>query len=322
MPKKQQIPNNACQLRATSGGLAVVDEGTFTLKPYTMGQRVEHSYWEAFVFEVSSMRMGRDVIPVTVDHDTAKGAGFASSMSFDDNGVLSFGGEFVDNEHSVYVKSYKKTNVMQTSLQFDPANTDMIYIGEEESTEVDGVMHQGPLFVFKNATIVEVAFTLMGAVPDTSTSFSNHPFKEITMADSVPNEAEIRTSTMNEVQAQFAKMNAICGDPILVASCFAKGMSMDDFNGEVIKNLNETNVQFAEKITALEAELVIAKATPVVEGAAPSKFTAEGGEPTTDVPDFMSTVAKFTAEGMLKSKAVIHVCKTHPELYDTFRKGL
>lgn len=315
------LPSEACQLRAMPTGKADVEESKFTLSPYKKGQRVKHPWWGEFMFETSSMRMGRKRIPVTVDHDTSRGAGYATSMSIGEDGLVNLDGDFVKNEHADYIKSFKGADVMETSLQFDPMETEFVILDEGEFKEVDGEEVEGPLVIFRNSPIVEVAFTLMGAVPNTQTSFSQQSSiaKESPMADKVPNEAEIQASARTQMQAQFARMNEMCGDKEFVASCFSKGMSIEDFSEKVIEKQNAEIAQFKAQVAQLEADLEAAKAEGQ-DGVQFSAAAAQGGEP--EKLDYKGIVAKFCAEGMKSGEAHIKAAREFPEEYSAFRKSL
>jgi hypothetical protein len=319
--QNKPIPSDACTFRTVSGD-TVVSEDKFTLTPYKMGQRVEHPWWGAFMFDVSSMKMGRKVIPVTVDHDTSRGAGYASSMNVSEDGTVSFDGDFVDNEHSKYIKSFKGADVMETSLQFDPSMTEFVYLEEGEFKDVDGVEQEGPLVIFRNAPIIEVAFTLMGAVPNTSTSFSQPLVlpKESAMADDnkSPNTADITKSAEDAMQSKFTRMNEMCPDKGLVATCFSKNMSIEDFSQKVIESLTEENTQFKARIAELETQV----ASAVPEGSNGVAFSAGAGEQSPEDLGYQALVDQAIASGDKASVAFRKIAISHPDKYEAYRNAL
>ena len=314
------IPSDACQLRAI-GGATSVDEDTFTLTPYKKGQRVEHPFWGAFVFETSTIRMGKKKIPVTVDHKTSMGCGYASDMEIGE--FVQFKGTFVDNEHARYVKSYKGADVMETSLRFDPMVTEMVFLDDGESEVIDGISHDGPLHIFKNASLIECAFTLIGAIPDTATNFGKSTsIVEKPMAD-VPSKADIQASVHAELQASFTKMNSMCDDKDFVTTCFSKGMSIEDFSADLIVKLKEENVQFKSQIETLKTDLA-ARPEKVEEGAEGVSFSAGASESQAEVEptDAAGWVAKFSKEGSTEGEAWLRIAREKPEVYSQFRKSL
>ena len=319
---QQTIPSDACQFRAHGG--VKLDEDTFTLVPYKKGQRVKHPFWGEFVFETSTVKMGKKRIPVTVDHKTSMGCGFATDMEVDEH--VQFKGTFVDNEHARYVKSYKGAEVMETSLQFDPMDTEMVFLGDGESEVVDGIEQAGPLHIFKNASLIECAFTLLGAIPNTATNFGkfNSNSKESPMADA-PNKADIQASAQAELQAKFTKMNSMSDDKEFVATCFSKGMSIEDFSADLIEKLKAENTQFKSQIETLKADLAARPEKPE-EGADGVSFSA-GKSDDADKEVEPSTPAEWCAKfvkdcNISEGQAWLKIAREKPEVYSQFRKSL
>lgn len=324
-----QIPREACQLRAPDMGAVKVDDKAFTLSAYRTGQRVKHPYWGEFVFEVSSMTMAGDKIPVTVDHKTLCGVGYATGISIGDDGVVSFPGEFVENEHSSYVKSYKGTDMFRSSLQFDPMVAEFRWLDENEILEVDGIEQQGPLVVFRNTEVIEVAFTLLPAVTDSSSSFSQPSFKkkEKTMAEDKAKEAEAHKLGHAESIAKFNRMNAMCEDKELVASCFAKEMSLEDFSTEVMKSVKAENTKLRADLDAsktrleeVEAELAQFKKSSDGQTPIPGGALSDGCD---EPKDFMSKVSKFAQDNSLSQGAAFkRLIAIDPEGYKSYREQI
>lgn len=313
MDKMTKAPIEAAQFKLGPTEVSVDEEkSTFEMRPYKKGQVVEHWYWDKFVFETDSMRMKKDVIPALVDHDTMAGAGAISEMSIDE--FVSFKGEFVENQHSEYVKSMR--GLMETSLRFDLNETDAEYIVEGAEVEVDGFKHEGPLYVFRNAPIMESSFTLFGHVPDTSTSFNK---QETPMADA-PNPTDVRAS----VTSELAKFSSMCSDAEFVLACFNKGMSIEQFSSELLTKQSQEITSLKEKNESLEQEISELKAkadtaaspaegAPVVEFSSSEGAEAEGADKAP--ADFMSAIESFKGEGMDARAALTKAAQTYPELY-------
>ena len=66
----------------------------FTFNPYS-GQQFPHWFWGKLAFDVSGMKMRKDVIPALKDHDSDKLVGEIDKMSVE-GAVVEFGGDFLD----------------------------------------------------------------------------------------------------------------------------------------------------------------------------------------------------------------------------------
>jgi len=304
---QKQIPTDAASFRV-NGGAVSVDDNKFTLTPYS-GQRVKHWYWGEFMFETSSMTMRKDKIAALVDHDTSKGCGVITEMKLGES--AEFSGTFIENQFSDYVKSMRDVG-MECSLQFNPDNTEIRFIEENETVEVNGQDQEGPFYLFKNAEIKEVSFTLFGAVQDTDTSFSQPSFiKETPMADEPKvDTAAIEASAKSEIQSRFKEMLAISDDASLVNQCFSEGMSVVEFSAKVIES------QKAE-IASLKAEVTSLKEAPAPAPAA----AAEMAEVEQKEVTFMSAVEDEIKGGLSRAAAMSKVAKNQPELHSAFMDG-
>jgi len=301
-----QAPSEAFRFRAGNGSVKELEAGSFELEPYQLGQAVKHWYWGAFVFEASSLKMYKDEIPALVDHDTMKGCGRIKAMAKDVKVKMS--GEFIDNEHAKYVKSMK--GLMECSLRFNDSQTDVEEIKEGHSVEVDGFTHQGPIVVFRNAPIMEVSFTLFGAVPNTSTSFSK---REIIMADAPSQKSA-------DVSAVIENMSAMCSDAQFVLQCFKKGMGIEEFSANLLGKQNLEIEQFKKEIEAKDAEISSLKeklAKPMT-GSNPVTFSDHSTHAENAPKTYLEAIEKFKAEGKDQKSAMSLAGKNYPELYKAF----
>lgn len=313
MDQLKTIPSEATELRAGSQTLSVESE-TFSLTPYS-GQLVEHWYWGQFVFETSSMKMYKDKIPALVDHDTTRGCGVIDEMSIEGNEAV-FSGKFVENQNSQYVKDMKEVG-MECSLRFDPEKTRIEEVPEGAEVEVNGETFTGPLFVFRDTTIMEVSFTLFGHVPNTETSFvhSSNNQGEETMADTAPTQAELEQSAQNTVTERLSRMNEMCDDASFVMECFNKGMSIEDFGSELLSKQSEELASLKGKVSDLEAQLEEAKSTDGVAFSA-----GESADKEDEPKDFMGKASKLAKdEGIKLHVALSKVAKENPDLYEQFK---
>jgi hypothetical protein len=111
--EKRNIPNGATSFCAIGKGVkfAKTNEDSaeldrFTFNPYS-GQQFSHWFWGKLAFDVSGMKMRKDVIPALKDHDSDKLVGEIDAMSVY-GAVVEFAGDFLDTEDAKKVKSVKK----------------------------------------------------------------------------------------------------------------------------------------------------------------------------------------------------------------------
>ena len=293
-----------------------VEDGSFSMSAYKKGQIFAHPFWGRLMFSVEGMSINKKKVPVTVDHDTSKGCGYANSFEIGDSVKLD--GKFAKNQHADYVKSMG--GGMECSLQFEQTTLEIEFIEYGESGVVDGITVEGPLVVFSKSEIIEVAFTLLGAVPSTTASFKSFlqpPIsKEIIMAD-VPNQADVRASVEKELQTKFTKMSEMCSDEKFVVACFSKGIYMEQFSAELLKKQGEEIVSFKAEVETLKAENAELKAKLESEGPAPASFGVS--ENKVDEPkNYMEAIAQFKAKGQDHATAMVSAAKGYPSLYKTF----
>lgn len=309
------IPSEATQLKVSAVDPSLVKEDTFSLTPYKLGQVVPHPYWGKFVFEVDSMKMRKDTIPALVDHDTLRGAGKINKFNKED---VSFSGDFVENEHSKYVKDMKDVGV-ECSLRFDQYQTEIVEVLEGEAVEVDGFTHEGPLYVFKDASIMEVSFTMFGHIDKTQTIFSHSVTEEIPMAENAPSQAELEQSATKNVKDKLDRMNQLCADKEFVMSCFTEGLSIEDFSSKLLEKQ-------AEEIASLKtAKSELETKVSDLENAAPEgvQFSGDSDDSKKDeVPTEFRALAKHIAEkeNISLRSAYSKAAVINPESYTQFKQ--
>lgn len=308
------IPSEATQLKVSSVDPSSLQEDTFSLTPYKVGQVVEHYYWGKFVFEVESMYMRKDIIPALVDHDTLRGAGKINKFNKED---VSFSGDFIENEHSKYVKDMKEVGV-ECSLRFDASKADIVEVYEGQEIEVDGFTHEGPLFVFKDAPIMEVSFTMFGHVDETQTNFSHSVNQEIIMAETAPNQAELEQSAAKTVKENLKRMNELCADKDFVMTCFSEGLSIEEFSSKLLEKQSEEIASLKVATSDLENKVSeLENGNP--EGVSFSGYSdgSKGDEAPTEFRALAKHIAK--EEGLSLRAAYSKVAKEKPELYEKFK---
>lgn len=311
---KSDAPEYA--FKASLGTVTSSEEDTFSMNAYQKGQIFMHPFWGRVMFSVEGMSISKKKVPTTIDHNTSQGCGYATDFSFGD--AVEFKGKFAKNKHADYVKSMM--DGMECSLQFDQSTLEIDFVEEGESDMVDGIPVEGPLVIFRKGEIIEVAFTLLGAVPSTSASFKSFlqpPIKqEIIMADA-PNHADIKASVEKELQLKFTKMSEMCPDEKFVVSCFSKGIDMEDFSAELLKKQGAEIVSFKAQVEALSVENADLKSKLENVGPAPVSFgqsDSQVDEPKT----YMEAIVAFKAKGQDHATAMVSAVKAYPALYKTF----
>lgn len=309
----QTIPSEATQLKVSAVDPKSIEEENFTLIPYQLGQVVEHYYWGRFVFEASSMKMRKDVIPALVDHDTGKGAGVINEFNSED---VSFSGHFLNNDNAQYVKDMKDVG-MECSLRFDASNTVITEVPEGQSVEVDGFTHEGPLYVFQEASIMEVSFTVFGHVNETQTIFSHSVKQETPMADNAPNLAELEQSAEKNIKEKLDRMNQLCADKDFVMTCFSQGMGIEEFSSKLLEKQAEEIASLKASNSDLETKVEELK-SDAPEGV---QFSASSDKDKVEVPTEFRALAQHVAkeEGISMRCAYSKVAKENPALFQEFK---
>lgn len=118
-----------------------------------------HSYWDAVVFDLATTKVeGR--IPLLVDHDRSKRAGFAvlaitDRIEFQD-------AEMLDNETGRSVAADADAGFpWQLSVHIQPSRIERLEAGQMAT--VNGRTVEGPAAIFRQSLIREVSFTPTGA---------------------------------------------------------------------------------------------------------------------------------------------------------------
>lgn len=170
--KTEQVPGTAFVFESI--GSNSFDEGDDNVVPmsgtaYNGGVIVDHPYWDRVAFDISDIQSANSV-PLLKDHYLDSPIGMVNKF------VL---GEKIDYESSVYVdepegakvvKFGKRNFPWQVSLRILPK--EIFFLGEGESTKLNGQDVEGPLHIFKKSSIRELSVTTLGADHETSARFS------------------------------------------------------------------------------------------------------------------------------------------------------
>lgn len=258
MPPTEEMTENPaiCILPAAVVEFAANDGGDKNKIRLTMydGSVVRHWYWGNLAFEQKTMRMAKGRNPILFNHDTAQRIAFSDKEEFEPKFTLE--GRFLKTSTvAEQVRSEMEEGFpFEASLRFDPDRSDIEYVAEGTSVEVNGKNLKGPGTIIRNAMMIEGSVVVFGALKHTkSQSFAENPiFKEPMMAkqnesvttarfesveafaESQPDlHARIVTSARAEgvqsEQTRFAELREACGDDHeLLAECYAGGKTVND----------------------------------------------------------------------------------------------
>jgi hypothetical protein len=304
-------PSEACRFQASFEDGE--KDNAFSMVAYKAGQVIEHWYWEKLAFELSSMSMRKEKIPALVDHETDHVCGVITAFS--KNGQAEFKGHFVDNENADYVKSLRELG-QECSLRFDADKAIVEQVPAGMSIVVDGFTIKGPVAVIKQCEIMEVSFTVFGAVPDTKTSFSTSQLQEKKMAETPTTPADVRASVEKELKAKFSKFTEISGDKNFALECFSQDMSIEAFSEKLIGKLKTEVSAFQIKVSELEGQLAQAQSEIAEFKKAPVAATFTATENCADAPkNYMEAVSQFKAKGKNIEESLQLAAKAFPQLY-------
>lgn len=302
----KSIPANAKFVRMESQ-FAEVEAGEgekskFRLTAYK-GQIFSHWYWGQLAFDISGMRMAKDVIPALRDHNSDKIVGAIDSGSFKD--AIVFEGEFEDTAHAQEIRATKKLK-WESSLAFDMGSAVIEEVGRDATVEVNGQQFKGPGFVVREAAIYEVSFTLFGAAPETEAETFGQGEKTINVSinrkDSVMTQEEKDQAEKNGRENSvglFKKMKELCpNDPAFVAEQYEAGVSIEEFTASL-------NAKIAKENAELKAENEKLKAS---KAGKPEGEGDEGRDPLTFAGREHGQKGKGTFMEQAKAYAEEHKC--------------
>jgi hypothetical protein len=156
------------------------------------GSVVAHWFWGNLAFELKSMRLAKKSVPILHDHETDRRVGFSTAATFDGEFVME--GRQLENEHAQSIRSDAMNGFpFEASLRFDPANSKITHIMENEEVEVNGHTLEGPGAVITNTSVMEGSVVTFGALNKCETKVFNHngnKDKETDMVDTTQMTAE------------------------------------------------------------------------------------------------------------------------------------
>ena len=134
--------------------------GEFTGMAYSGEVVTEHPFWEAVIFDVSSITIP-DRIPALIQHDRGQRAGFCG-LTITDNQIFVSNGVLINNRHGSDVFNESKAGFpWQLSVHISPGRIEEVRAGEK--LFVNGAEITGPLYIFRDSLVRELSFTPTGA---------------------------------------------------------------------------------------------------------------------------------------------------------------
>ena len=102
------------------------------------GSIVDHWWFGKLAFDLGTMKLEKKRIPILIDHDTDRRAGYSTGASFDGKFVLE--GRLLSNskDAQAIVGDIKEGFPFEASLRFDPAKSKIEHIRKDEETTVNG----------------------------------------------------------------------------------------------------------------------------------------------------------------------------------------
>lgn len=163
-PQVETLPAGAFHFLAPAEFAADTEAGSTRRKVRGVAYSGEvitgHSYWEAVIFDLATTKVeGR--IPLLVDHDRSKRAGFAV-LAITGDRIEIQDAELLDNDTGRGVAADADAGFpWQLSVHIQPSRIERLDSGQMAT--VNGRTVEGPATIFRNSLIREVSFTPTGA---------------------------------------------------------------------------------------------------------------------------------------------------------------
>lgn len=173
-------PKEAFRLACSPMQFAEIKSDDPDVRPFQMVARspdaIDHWYWGRIVHDFSGMQLRKSSCPVDYCHDERDEIGFADSFQVTDDGLVVSGSLIVleDNDRASKVFKRGKAGMpYEASIDWIGSGSELEYIPEDVTTEVNGRQFEGPGYVVRKWPLRSVAVCPYGADADTSTQFSD-----------------------------------------------------------------------------------------------------------------------------------------------------
>lgn len=177
MAGKTITPENSKFSWLAPAQFSVTGEGAaktrrFSGVAYSGGVIKNHFYWGDVIFELSTISLSQQKLPILVEHARLLRCGYSTELSADHANGLTIGGVLLSNEDGAKVaKDSDEGFPWQMSIHIEPSV--IMEVSPGATVEVNGQQLTGPVTVFKNSKIIEVSFTATGWDADTSATAMN-----------------------------------------------------------------------------------------------------------------------------------------------------
>lgn len=165
-----------------------VDASTGVL-PFRMIGRskeaVDHYYWGRIVHDLAGMVLRKPSITVDYCHSSWDVIGFANQFSVVDDGLEIAGSLVSTRENDTADEIYRKGKAgvpWEASIDWWDGETELEYIPENVTTEVNGMQFAGPGYVVRKWTLNAMAICRYGVDRNTSTQFSQSEAETVSVS--------------------------------------------------------------------------------------------------------------------------------------------
>jgi hypothetical protein len=158
MPKSATgFTGGVCEFSQGAG-----DKDRFRLTLYD-GTINQHFYWGNLGFDLKTMKLAKESIPILADHDNNKRLGFSDRASFAGKFVLE--GPSLRNDLAAAIQKEATAGFpFEASMRFDPVKSKIEYIKDGQTATVNGRTLTGPGALITNAMIMEGSVCTFGAL--------------------------------------------------------------------------------------------------------------------------------------------------------------
>lgn len=177
-PGTNTAPDTAFRFDAGPFQFAAVEDGAEVL-PFRMtarsGDAIYHWYWGRIIHDMTGMILRKPSVTVDYAHDLDDVLGYANKFSATPDGLevegalVSIGPD--DKAREIYLKG-KAGVPYESSIDWEGPESELEYIPEGVSTEVNGRQFEGPGFVVRKWPLRGIAVCRWGADAATHTQFS------------------------------------------------------------------------------------------------------------------------------------------------------
>lgn len=183
---------------------------------------VEHYYWGRIVHDLAGMILKQESVTVDYTHGFDEVIGFANQFSVTDAGLEVSGALVTTQPNDKADEVYRKGKAgvpYQASVDWSGLETELEYIPDGVTTEVNAMQFSGPGYVVRKWPLRAISVCRYGVDPDTKTQFSKTeaetvsvsiltPSKEVSEVKTTPTAPE-GTVTAGTGEQQFAQTGQI-----------------------------------------------------------------------------------------------------------------